>query len=185
MSRNFQIYRDAAAELSRGWTRGTYIDDDGGKCLVGAVLTVTDRRGLLLPASIAQELDAKLEHNWRYRILRRLTRQGSAPTQRAIEAWNDTGSCRKVVKLLNELADEQELKWLREQYALLTERVAALEAKVTTLTEHIHSLEQETRRLRRLTNSFALRADRQQLAKLEDELSVKWEELSIVSAQLG
>lgn len=126
------------------------------------------------------ELDSRLQHYWYYRMVRHYHLLQGMPVQDAIMAWNDTVWRRKhqVVKVLDTLASELELKWLREERIRLTAVVSRLQSQLATLQTRVKKLEDENSKLRRLTNSFTLRADRRQLEQLEDELATTWEQLT-------
>lgn len=173
---NFQVYRGGAERVRKGWARKQYRNRSGGVCLVQSVLDemsgpVWGMSGRTLPPEMISEIDRSLEHYRSYRKLRSVgLKKGRLDRQEVIECWNDIfGTQRRVAKALDRLAGEAELEFLRAEHERLTEKVARLTARV-------EKLEAENRGLRRMTNSYALRADRQQLENVERELAAIWKQ---------
>jgi chromosome segregation ATPase len=178
MDSNFRLYRDAARDVGRGWLRGDFKNLKGDKCLVQGVLDAAGIPGTHLPPAMVDELDARLQHYWYYRMLRAIALTTGRSVQDAIMLWNDTTWKRRVVDALNLVADDLELQWLRDEHVRLTAEVNRLTTEVTSLKQRVKELESETSRLRRLTNSFALRSDRKELESLEAELTTQWDQLN-------
>lgn len=196
MSSNFKIYRNAAVRVRQGWAQKAFSDSHGNQCLVQSVLTSAEQSGFTLSAEMIHELDVQLQQfaDYRaYRVAMLTCAEGDMPAfvarwmgkhtyfplntrehalQVAIMMWNDAPYRRKktVVNVLKGLSDKLELEWLRAEHARLSNEVEVLRNKV-------NDLQNENGRLKRLTNSFALRADRRELESLERELNRTWNEL--------
>jgi predicted nuclease with TOPRIM domain len=174
--RNYELYRGGAERIRKGWARRAWRNKNGGVCLVQSLFDEGHMR-VLHPQQVA-EIDAHLNRKYpSYRALKIITaRMGLDPFDTII-AWNDfAGTQERVAEALDTLADELELKQLREAHARLEAKVEELKARVLTL-------ETENSKLRRLTNSAALRADRHELAQLERELDKVWDRLSLATSQ--
>lgn len=179
MSSNFKHYRRAARDVGSGWLRGGFLNTDGDKCLVQGVLNSLALPGQQLPAHMVYEIDHQLSSYWYYRRLREVILQRGGTVQEAIMMWNDTPWRKKhqVVEVLDSLADDLELKWLREENQRLTSEVSALKSKIEEKEVRIKELEEQNGILKRLTNASTLREDRRQLQELSDELDVTWDKL--------
>lgn len=207
-SPNFEVYGKAAKVVQQGWAKHAFTDADGNQCLVQSVLTSAELPGTALPPQMVAEIDAQLQHYAGYRILRtsfldvvehgtggrntwlaklanyRLPTTTEEALQCAIMAWNDVPLRRKatVIKTLRSLSSDLELTWLRTEHVRLTKEVEALGVRIKELQAQVTALQNENNRLKRLTNSHALRADRRQLAGLEQELEARWNELQALPA---
>jgi FtsZ-binding cell division protein ZapB len=198
MSSNFRYYRYAAKSVAQGWTQWDWRSRYDERCLVQVLRDVTGRSEL--PLSVIAELDGELDRFKDYRLARiafRLTSEGEETLEALFMLWNDAPWRRKqdVLSVLNALAYRLEAEWkASEQIRLAAQReadiahvtaerdrleseVKQLAGKVQTLQARVTELEEENGFLRRLSKASALRADRQNLQELSDELDTKYKEI--------
>lgn len=194
MSNMYPQYLSAEQRLENRWIKMEWSDSMGGVCLVQSY---TEAMGLSdfeqLPEPVIRDMERQLRKYpfywwawgltwfvcfWKSRNIRRMYK---------IAHWNDAPWRRKtsVLKIAAKLAASQELDWLRAEHQRLLSVYHQQEAMIANLKERIAQLDKENRGLRRLTRSYALRSDRQQLATLEDELSAMWNDLTSVENRLS
>ena len=188
MTANSEVYAKAAQRLNDGWTQKTFTDEQGNVCFIQSVLTSASLPGAyLLPRDMLKEIDASMEKHWDYRLMRHFYRYVTPPgptttveaIQQAVILWNDVWYRRKstVVKSMHAVSKDAEFSCLPAEHVRLTQEVEALRAQIAELQRKAEQFQDENNKLRRLTNSFALRSDRRELAKLEASLALTWSEL--------
>lgn len=185
--KNFELYRGGAKRIRNRWSRG-YRDDFGGVCLVQSVLDEAGISGQTLPAHMVEEIDASLQQFRSYRVMRAIDDlvDGGLGRQDVIMAWNDLmGSKRRVARVLDTLADGQELEFLRaEQLRLqievqqLKDVVEELRSEKRVLERAMAELQAKNGRLRRWMNVATLASDRRELSRLDEQLDARWEQLT-------
>lgn len=200
MPEKYEIYRGAADRVRRGWARGSWTTTDGRECLVQSILSER-RRGCYdgmffdkeLPTEMLDDLDKVLSGYPSYRLMKTITQLVGGSRTTALTAWNDyMGTQERVAKVLETVSEEQELEFLRAENVRLKLKVESMKQTIEAMTKEretllgwISALEQETSKLKRLTNSVALRADREQLAALDIALDEMAADLSLTEADLG
>jgi hypothetical protein len=159
LATNPEIYRAAAKRVEHGWTRFTLVDSNGSVCLVGSITGEFQ----MLSREQRDQLYAQLV---KYPTFRWLTRRDHVTDSGAIMTWNDLPWRRKsqVVKVLNATADSVEVPWLREKIANLERERVVMQARIADL-ERVNS-----HLWRRLLSTRDLTADRESLARLDQEI---------------
>ncbi len=183
--KNFELYRGAASRVREGWARGHWRDEKGRVCLVQSIL---DESGIFsaahLPEGIIEEIGASLQQYPSYRLMRAVLGTGSTPLE-TITGWNDCmGTQRRVARVLDHLADDKELEFLRAEQVRLQIEVHQLQRVVENLRAHkatleskITDLEAQNGWLRRQIK-MTLANDRRELHKLDRHLDATWAELT-------
>lgn len=191
MNSNYIYYRGAAKRLSHSWLRGDYMDEYGNQCLVQGVLTSAGITGRVLPQDMVEDIDAKLMKYMRYRILRLGMLKSGNTIQDAIMAWNDTGRQKTVVGALNELADEHEELWIKDERVRLTFEIDSHASNIKSLTSRIANVQADIEFLQKRIDGYKhqglfgwlridpeLRADRKKLGQLRASLSDMQEDMA-------
>jgi cell division protein FtsB len=198
-----QAYRDMIDLLEQGHIKRS-LKSSRGFCLVGAANEVAGPiAGMELQREIVQEiasrnptLIAPLARLYKTTPEQLLTLKGQDGGLFLIENWNDTPFRRtkKVVALLQELAERCEAGAKDELIAELTATINDLKTQYASLQAYVRSLEEENARLsdevsfwrrsfharRAAKSAAALTAASAELAELDKELSSTLEHLAEV-----